>query len=298
MVRRTTSSRNLYYFSVVFTVFFFFVLTVNLYFILLKEMFIYSNHYLIISKLTQENFKDYFTYEPIEDDYTGIDETSYNLYDYHDYIDLSIYEFESSNFVVFKTDKLESEDDKNFLFGEQDENIIDYYNYDKIINDQLHRSMVSEPFVTIHWCVPFTFYSDIKPTDEEEDIEFKELRVFQSTSLNIDFKEEDLEKTFFFPKNEKFVYYLNNNTYNYIPESDDLEEEGDDLNHIINQDYCLDLDSIELEYWHEPLFVFPLIREMHFHRDEKDFFGDLYTSPVNAEWFNTNEFDHSSERYS
>lgn len=283
--------------GVILTVFFFFVLTVNLYFILIKEVFVYSNHYLIISKLTQENFKDYFTYEPIDDDYTGTDETSYNLYDYHDYIDLSIYEFESADFVIFKNDHLESENDKNYLLGEQDENIIDYYNYDKIINDQLHRSLMSEPFVSIYWCVPFTFFADIKPTDEEEDIEFKELQVFQSTSLTIDFKEEDLEKTFFFPKNEKFVYYLNNNTYNYIPESDDFEEEGDDLNHIINQDYCLDLDSIELEYWHEPLFVFPLIREMHFHRDEKDFFSDLYTSPVNVEWFNTNEFDHSTERY-
>lgn len=261
-------------------------------------MFIYSNHYLIISKLTQDNFKDYFTYEPVEDDYTGTDETSYNLYDYHDYIDLIIYEFESTNFVIFKPDTLESEDDKDFLFGEQDENIIDYYYNDTIINDQLHRSMCSDPLVTVYWCVPFTFYANIVSSDSEDDIELKEFLVAQSTSLNIDFEEEDLEKTFFFPKNEKFVFCLNNNTYNYIPESDDFEEQGDDLNHIINQDYCLDLDSVELEYWNEPLFVFPLIREMHFHRDEKDFFDDLHTSPVNNEWFNTHEFDHSSERYS
>lgn len=260
-------------------------------------MFVYSNHYLIISKLTQENFKDYFTYEPLEDDFTGIDKTSYNLYDYHDCIDLSIYEFESSNFITFEKDELECEDDKDYLFGEQDENIIDYYNFDIIINDQLHRSMFSEPFFSIHWCRTFTYYANIKPTDKEKQIAHKEFCIFQSTHLEPDFKEEDLEKIFFFPTNEKFVYYLNDTTYNYIEESDDFEEEGDNLNHIINQQYCLDLDSVELEYWNEPLFVFPLIREMHFHRDEKDFFSDLYTSPINREWFNTNEFDHSPDRY-
>jgi hypothetical protein len=261
-------------------------------------MFIYSNHYLIISKLTQEDFKDYFTFEPVEDDYTGIDKTSYNIYDYHDYIDLSVYEFESEDLSIIRVDTLEEEESTRDFFGEQDENFMDDKFYTEFIFDQLHRSMSSEPFFSIHWCIPFTYYADIKPTDEEDDIEFKEFCVVQSTALNVDFKEEDLEEQLISPEYINFVYFLNKITYEYIPDVDNFTEEGEDLNHIINQDYCLDLDSGELEYWHEPLFIFPLIREMHFHREETDFFSDLYTSPLNEEWFNTSEFDHNTERYS
>ena len=301
MVRRTTSCRYLYYIRVVFTIFFFFVLTVNLYFILIKEMFIYSNHYLIISKLTQED-KDYFThepYEPYDTEYNAIDDIKKSVTDYHYYVDLCIYEFESKNFVIFKPDTLESEENTNYFFGEQNENVIDYYDNDKIISDQLHRSMFSEPFLSMYWSVPFTFYANIEASDEEKEIALKEFLVGQETSLNMNFEDEDLEKTFFFPTNDKFVFFLNSNTSKYIQGHNRCGDRFvEEVHHIIYQDYCLDLDAVELEYWNEPLFVFPLIREMHFHRDEKDFFSDLHTSPVNNEWFNTGEFDNSSERYS
>jgi hypothetical protein len=155
-------------------------------------MFIYSNHYLIISKLTQENFKDYsvdhfFTlsfllkdsldlgfifHEPVENPYTGIDNDTYKFSDYSDYIDLTIYEFESSNFVMFDNDVLnndiidsENENDPEWFLAEQEENNIEYWNDTKIINDQLHRSQLTEPFKSIHWCIPFTYYEGITQED-------------------------------------------------------------------------------------------------------------------------------------
>jgi hypothetical protein len=266
-------------------------------------MFIYSNHYLIVSKLTQDD-KDYFThepYEPYDTEYNAIDDIKKSVTDYNDYVDLCIYEFESKNFFIFEPDYLDSKDeaDKNYFLGEQDENIIDYYDNDKIIHDHLHRSMFSEPFLSLYWSVPFTLFDNVVGSDEIEDIILKEFLVAKETSLWSNFEDEDLEKTFFFPTNEKFVFFLNSDTAKYIKGNN---KSGDrfveEAHHYIYQSYCLDLDSVELEYWNEPLFVFPLIREMHFHRNEKDFFSDLHTSPVNNEWFNTSEFDNSSERYS
>ena len=292
-------------------------------------MFIYSNHYLIISKLTQENFKDYsidhfFTFsflikdaldlsfifhEPIQSPYTGIDNDSYKLYDYSDYIDLTIYEFESPNFVVLKVDHnnivdSNTDNDSFDFFAEKHENNIESWNNMKIINDQIHRSLISEPFVPIHLCIPFTYFENITQKDldikdkkeREKKIAFRKYVVFRASDINLEF-EDDLDKPLYFPQTQRFIYFLNENTYKYIPGSDNYVDEGDDLNHIVNHDYCIDLEPFELEYWHEPMFVFPLIREMHFHREEKDFFDDLHTSPANYDWFNTSEFDNSVDRY-
>ena len=336
MVRRTTSIRNLYNFRVVFTIFFFFVLTINLYFILIKEMFIYSNHYLIISKLTQENFKDYSAdhsfhlafifkdefdlnfifHEPVQNAYTGVDNNTYKSLDYSDYIDLTIYEFESSNFINFDNDvsnvdilDSENENDPVWFLAEQEENNIEYLNDIKIINDQLHRSFLTEPFKSIHWCIPFTYYDGITEEDldmtglNEEEIAKKEKiiqdkleRVFRVRELDLAF-EEDIN-FFYFPTGSKFVYFLNDDTYNYIPDSDNYVDESHFINHMGNLSAVIDLDNHEFEYWHEPIFVFPLIREMHYHLEEKDFFNDLHTSPTTYEWFNVSEFDHSLHRYS
>lgn len=155
-------------------------------------MFIYSNHYLIISKLTQENFKDYSVdhsfrlsfifkdefdlafifHEPVQNAYTGIDNNTYKSLDYSDYIDLTIYEFESSNFVNFDNDFynldiLDSEHENRsfFFFAERHQNNIEYLNDIKIINDQIHRSFLTEPFKSIHWCIPFTYYHGITAED-------------------------------------------------------------------------------------------------------------------------------------
>ncbi len=269
-------------------------------------MFIYSNHYLIISKLIQEDCPNYLNGPNLfilipEDDCVVFDDFSYTS---DDYIDLAVYEFESSDFVIIKKDNLESEDNKRELFGEQDENISEYYNYDKIINDQLHRSMNSDPFFTHDWSYIMTLYAKIlpdhcyeTPEDKEKDIYHKESMRAGSPALNIPYTDEDLSNSRIFPKDDKFVYYLNENTYEYIAESDDFEEEGDDFNHFIPQEFCLELDSNDFEYWHEPLFVFSGIRETHFTRPETDTFSELYTSPINEEWFNTGEFDNSADRH-
>jgi hypothetical protein len=294
-------------------------------------MFIYSNHYLIVCKLTREDFKDYFTNELRRFDYTVIESTTVEPVDYHDYIDLAICEFESSNFVNVKPDTIFHIDDTNAFLGHNDEEImVEEYESNQIISD-IQYSMWSDPFFTIHWRrggVRFfpnlriwtkaeydAYYADEVPYNlksEEErkaidkkdkEIELKHLMVARAEVLNvidIEFKEEDLEKSRFFPKTENFVYFFNNESAEYINdcnENDSVESFQEDSHHIMNQDLCLDLDPIELEYWHEPLFAFGTIREMHFHRTEKDFFTDLYTSPISCEWFHIGEFDHSPERF-
>ena len=164
-------------------------------------------------------------------------------------------------------------------------------------------------------------------------------RIAKETCLVVPYKNEDLLKTFVFPTDTKINYYLNmDNKFNYIPDSDehlhqfeDLEEfkktfdfeapfdfehpdnfrEPDnfdeELNHIINQEYCIELDSFDSEYWHEPTFAFPLVREMYifnkknyFFRKKKRFFfyeKNKFNSPLNATWYSTLESDYSTSRY-
>jgi len=292
-------------------------------------MFIYSNHYLIISKLTQEDFKDYFTYEQRKFDYTIIDSTLIDLGE--EFIDLSIYEFESPEFVCIKDDNMKDDsdigeivvhddaEDITWLHGELDENLIDYYKDDKIILDQNHRSVIAEPFSTIHWRRSLTLFFELittkiyeykdngqKKTPEEIEKE-KQLLLKYSldrvasetlTEINLNYKDEELEQLLSFPKDKKEVFYLNETTYANLYGYDNFEDQGDLLNHIVHPELTLDLDSVEKEYWNEPLFIFPLIREMHFLREKDDFFDDRYTSPINQEWFSTNEFDNSPDRFS
>jgi hypothetical protein len=293
-------------------------------------MFIYSNHYLIVSKLTREDFKDYFTNQLRRFDYTVIESTTVEPVDYHDYIDLAVCEFESSNYVNVKPDTIFHIDDTNAFLGHYNEEImVEEYESDSIISD-LQYSMFSDPHFSPYWRRATCFYADIPvlteaeldalyevpynlktPEEREEldkqtkEIEYRVARIARAEILNvIDMNyiqdEEDLENPRTFPINAQVVYFLNNDSAAFINdcnEHDQAEGFQEDLHHIMNQDLCLDLDPIELEYWHEPLFAFGAIREMHIHRPANDFFPDLYTSPINFEWFNIGEFDHSPERF-
>lgn len=274
MVRWSTSSRDLYYFSIVFTIFFFFVLTVNLYFVLIKEMLIYSNHFLIVSKLTNEDHKSYFTNQPLDDFFSEIDETDYYLYDF---IDLSIYEFESQNSVLVENEEKNIDLIISEKIKQEEYDHFDVYQNDQIIHDKYYYSTDDDPFIEVHWIVAFEDEHDLK--DETEEF--------------INCKEEDEKPNLFFPKKDS-VYDLNKNTYNYIGDNFDWEEEDGEINFISSVDCCLDDDSSE--YWHEPLFIFGKIREMHYFRKPEDHFVRSFTTPQSHEWFDKREYDHNNER--
>jgi hypothetical protein len=237
-------------------------------------MFIYSNHYLIISKLTHEDCKDYFTHQPLDDFFTDIDETDYYLYDF---IDLSIYEFESNNLVLFGNEVKNIDSIISEKIKEEEYDHFNIYKNEQFIHDKYYYSTDSEPFLEVHWIVPF-----------EDRHKFK-----AQTKEFINFKEQDKRKNVFFPAQD-FVYDLNKDTYDYVGDNFDWEEEDGEINFIISVDWCLDDDSSE--YWHEPLFIFGKIREMHYFRRANDHFKRSYTTPQSVEWFDKREYDHNIER--
>lgn len=293
-------------------------------------MFIYSNHYLIISKLTQENFKDYsidhfFTipfllkdaldmnyifHEPVLNPYTGVDNDTYKFLDYHDSIDLTSYEFESINFFKVKDDTLDSikENHSAFFHAEREQNHIENFDDIRIINDLNHHSQMSDPFRSLNWCVPFRYFKGITRADrkiqkkKERDaiIRNKLRRVFRPRSYPLSFR-ENIE-VFYFPnepdEESNGAYFLFDYTYDYMPDTDNYLDEGHDLNNVTTLSSTIDLDNCDSEYWHEPIFVYPLIREWHYYRDEKDFFKNRFTATSVCEWSGISEFDHSANRYS
>jgi len=291
-------------------------------------MFIYSNYYLIVSKLTQDDFKDYFTYEKKKFDYVVIESTLLDLGE--EIIDLSVYEFESSEFVSITIDNMQNDydigeivvhddaEDITWLCSELDDNFIDYYDETKMIFDHNHRSVVAEPFSTIHWRRGLTLwfelivqkiyeYKDNGQKKTEEEIEKEKQKLIQYsldriaieplTEINVNYKDEELNQLLSFPKDNKEVYYLNETTYADLYGYDDCCEHGYVFNHIVHPEFSFNLDNVETEYWNEPIFIFPLIRELHFLREDNDFFDDRYTAPINQEWFSTSEFDESADRF-
>ena len=296
-------------------------------------MFIYSNHYLIISKLTQENFKDYsidhfFTipfllkdaldmnyifHEPLLNPYTGVDNDTYKFLDYHDSIDLTSYEFESINFFKVKDDTLDSvkENHSAFFHAEREQNHIEHFDDIRIINDLNHHSQLSDPFRSLTWCYAFTYFKGITRADRK--IQKKEIRdkiiknklrsVFRPRPAPSLVFRENIE-VFYFPDPEDSddeldcVYFLNDYTFDYMPGADNYLDEGHELNNVTTLSSTIDLDNCDSEYWHEPIFIYPLIREWHYYRDEKDFFKNRFTGTSVRDWHAIGEFDHSPNRYS
>lgn len=313
-------------------------------------MFIYSNHYSIISKLTNEDFKYFFTNEPLDDKFSEIDENEFHV---QDFIDLSIYEFESTNLVNVIIDPEKRDESvylvENFLeqnkgrFAEYTEkerkdehDIQDHYEYYKdnvFINDQIWNIVTSEPFFHIDLTRPFSLIYIKKKVFNDLTGKMMENpdRRMSITFFVTDYKEEDFNNALVFPNDEGFTYDLNE-SYNHIannyehpwktfpsfriPPHDEeknailnkwiednfgchwtTQEEifDGDLNHIWTQIWSLDDDATE--FWFEPLFVFGKIREMHYHRSEKDFFKNSYTSPQSDFWFDTRINDNNTERF-
>lgn len=200
-------------------------------------MFIYSNHYSIISKLTNEDFKHFFTNEPLDDFFSEIDENEYHV---QDFIDVSINEFESTNFVIVDIDPEKRDETiyevENFLsqnkgrFAEYRENErkeehdrpehYHYYKDDLFITDQVWSIANSEPFFQIDLTRPFALVYVKKKVLNELTGEMMDNPDFRMsiTFLVTNYKEEDFDKGFVFPNDEGFSYDLNE-SYNFIKDN-------------------------------------------------------------------------------
>ena len=305
-------------------------------------MFIYSNHYLIISKLTREDYTDFLSVKKFKKDkllhpntFSEIDETDYY---FQDFIDLTIYYNENIDFLTMSKDyNLEKAWVRKVCRQEYD-HIDDYQGVNKIgkiINDQMYYSDASEYFAGPHWVKGGIYYIDEKADEEEK--EKQKLQIVQDHNLIMSFKDESV-KYFLFPKEKTNLYILNenldfiknNSTFiadnvmdgKYILEEldefqkvfgrytntdnavlevwrDDEEAKDGEINHICSINMCVDDDSPE--YWQEPLFIFPLIREIDCFRPilkvpAKNLFDRFCTSPATNEWHETSEFDVRSAR--
>jgi hypothetical protein len=290
-------------------------------------MFIYSNHYLILSKITQEDFKNYYTHEQRKFDFTVIDDTAYLE---NEYIDLGMYEYESYDYVQILPDPIDYNVDlryaflpsiasKSLYYFQQDEAYHEYYYIDgantPFVQDQTHYTRNSEPFYSLLWAKMFSFYllpSKLKPeaTEEEKakDLSIRKSKIARGTRLALDYKEEDLSNNSFrFPKhqmlnpnNPTIMYVLTERDHNNTIDGGFNAFETHDINQIINHINILDSDLNDQEYWHEPTFVFPLLREMFLNEAEKDkdFFPLSYTGPTDVDFHNLPIFDNNVGRYS
>ena len=316
-------------------------------------MFIYSNHYLLFSKIIQIDFKDYFTHKRQKHDFTAIDDISYLE---NEYIDLGHCEYESISYIQFLSDPIDYDYDRRYAFlpklgsksvsfFQNNEAVYEYSlvkdeSQRKIVTylfDNMHYTTRSEPFSTLHFASSlFTFYLLPTTLDEtaseekkEKDRLIRESRVAQGTHLSLYYKDEDLNcKSHRFPKHEMvnpdnsiIMYLLTERDHEYYKTSIDRGIEGfesHDMNHIISCIFSLNHDLNDYEFWHDPIFIFPIIREitpstpMVFQEyfpirtidDPKswyptdDFFPLSYTTSTNVTHHNLPLFDANVDRFS
>lgn len=220
MVRWTTSCRNLYYFGVIFTIFFFFVLTINLYFVLLKEVFIYSNHYLIYPITTLQDDELYLSH-PLyvnnpsrklfkeisfyEDQYSELDETSY---DFFYFMDLAVYEREPNSYILVESAP---------CFYEEEEII--YNKLDNLDHIPFDREEYRDLIYLFDDSV-FTDYAEFldNPSDAEDEDMYDDVQIARGYLIEVKFKYEDLsclykiETDLFDWDYSKNVFYLQDET--------------------------------------------------------------------------------------
>lgn len=307
-------------------------------------MFIYSNHYLIISRLTREDYPDYFNFhnhywfnkKNTKLTSTCLSDVEEIDYCFHDFIDLTISYTENDEMLLLLKDPAVTFDHAKFIkvcrisLPDND----DIYKNNVIMNDMMHYTAYNDPFVTCHWTKRGLYFYDKKASKKDQEIQKQ--KIVEQHHLKIVYKDQSFE-SIYFPENEKQTYFLDDNfdfvktneqsskdfrtviieqyQFEELNEIDRLYErwtnvdnhliatwsfhdEGKDgiINHLISIDMGVDDDSSE--YWHEPIFIFPLIREIDTFRilingptPKKRIFDEFYTSPCSNQWFEISEYD-------
>lgn len=260
-------------------------------------MFIYSNHYLIVSKLTNETHKGYIS-NPIKINikFADMNECEYFWYEI---IDLGIYEFESYNYVCIEDVKgVEELTDEALIFLEKyklkQEEHFDFYENNYFVHDKTYYSTDADPYIEFDWIIAYDqgFFPKCK---KARDPEAKEYAIMNEPIETLDYFDDNLEENYYFFPKKNYLYYLDETTYDDV--SDNLnvyQEDNAQLNFMTSIDYGIDIDS--MEYWSEPLFVFGKIREFDHIRKEHDFFTSSYIGVNNEEWFDRAEYDTNTER--
>ena len=229
-------------------------------------MFIYSNHYLIVSKLTPEDRKSGSAGmpRPISSVLDRASETSLYL----------------ENSIISKK-----------LIEEQDH--FDLYKNKYFVHDKYYYSTDADPFIEFDFIIPFD-QGFLPKEGKARDRNCKEYAIMDEPLDILYYTEEDLQNHRIFPK-KNYIYDLNDNTYDYVGDNFNYyEDDSGEMNFIISIDCGLDIDS--MEYWSEPLFVFANIREMHFFRKKDDHFKSSFLAVNSEEWFDRPEFDTTTER--
>jgi len=345
-------------------------------------MFIYSNHYLILSKLTQEDFKNYFTgikngfitqHSYFNDDQPKFD-THYNTviektgYLDNDYLDLGYYIYESRSFVYFGNTYMSPEAvkspyrDSRFpffpYFGSRHykyeaDNLpydyeplqnIEFTKYVLILRDHHSTPQTCELFFPQPWLGDRSFFlvpskvefDPMRENDEEfidreiDDARLRDTIIWKQDMLKLFYEDEDTKyKAFDHPKFRKIAPH-NPEIMWVISKLNARENIGMTYrnfslvwsNSFVPRCYLLNDDKNDSEYWHEPSFAFPIIRDVLKNqklgkdylypvlmRDAKNFehqyplrinenyFPLSFTGVVSPEVFTIPRYDQNAERF-
>lgn len=289
-------------------------------------MFIYSNHYLILSKLTQEDFKNYFTgikgdtfqttsffneADPEFDMYHTmvIEDTGYLLE--IDYADLAYYIYEPHPLVYMGSAYIDPKfakspyrdarfpffpyfNSRHYAFDADniDHDILRLQNceipdYAILLHDHMGSNTTSEPFYPYIYLNDRSFYLvpskvEFDPTREnkeefiirkKKDTILRYKLIFRKIQYKLFYDDKDHQdikyKAFPYPifrkiapHNPEVIWFL---SYKNVPLNEGKFYRDYSLiwwNDFVPRNYLLNDDKNDREYWHEPSFAFPMIREM------------------------------------
>lgn len=266
-------------------------------------MLIYSNHYLVVTKLGLDNCPDFNTYTTIgrwyrnlrwASNFTEIDTCEMESVE-DDYLTMMRYEYEHDNLIRLE---IENEDSKYKLQFDNltEENILQYPNLDffenvdivkfennTYINDHFHYSEEIDAFIPIWLVYPIARFNSSKKGKRErrrlqrhvykyiKGLIFKRVRKNPLTSLT------DFEDKLTYTPDEDFFKQLNvfpkkNYVYNIDESIYDIDDyESDNIYYyepdgMINHIIPMDefLGEDEAEYYHYYLFIHSLVRDTYY----------------------------------
>lgn len=226
-------------------------------------MFIYSNHYSILSKLLNEDYKTFFVKEKksykklftcllnLNNKLSAVDETEYYL---HDFIDVNIYEFESYNFVDVELESNENEKtyslkqcfdetrdnliifEKESLYEDgfikdhiQQSNGLTFYDY-KVLGVESKDLFFNHNFIsaakfknTEH--LKTKFWQWLKYSQTEMELFDYRLYANNFKVLNPFYVNDEFIETNLFPNNQNYFYFLNDN-HDFVKNNNELDWPG------------------------------------------------------------------------
>lgn len=248
-------------------------------------MLLYSNHFFIISNFINETNNKYFLNKGWKYDvYGDVYEDDYTTCEF---IDLCLYESESTETTIIENEKWSYYPDKfglkvlreylaNFKFEIDEE-----YREDQDVHEE--RKLYSN-FVQDRQYFPphLDNFEELHTVTSFEDYLSKKLELFEP----LDYENEDQSDTIIFPNNNTLFFLNDNLADDYYLESDDLLNE-----HLKENDGDINLftpfqwvagDDDNYEFWYEPFYMHTKTRELHSLQflDQLNFYRKIKNSEV------------------